>query len=50
LGFERIREAVISSRKEALKNSVRELELLAEKWTNGDPQDDVSVLAISRLE
>jgi phosphoserine phosphatase RsbU/P len=50
LGFERIREAVISSRKEPLKNSVRELELLAEKWTNGDPQDDVSVLAISRLE
>lgn len=46
LGIERVRETAIHARKEPLKASVRALELLGENWTHGDPQDDVSVLAI----
>ena len=46
LGTERIRETAVQTRTEPLKESVRALELLGENWTNGDPQDDVSVIAI----
>jgi len=46
LGIERIRETVMKTRTETLKESVRALELLSERWTNEDPQDDVSVIAI----
>jgi len=46
LGIERIHETVIKTRTESLKDSVHALELLAGSWTNEDPQDDVSVVAI----
>ncbi len=46
LGIERIREAIVKTRTEPLNESVRALELLGERWTNGDPQDDMSVIAI----
>jgi phosphoserine phosphatase RsbU/P len=46
LGIERIRDSVTDTRTRPLKDAVKTLELLAEEWTEGDPQDDVSVLGI----
>jgi phosphoserine phosphatase RsbU/P len=50
LDHERIRESALATRTLPLWTGVRALVTLAEKWTGGDLQDDVSILAIARLE
>ncbi len=46
LGSQQIKDAAVTARSDTLQSGVRNLELLAEEWTEGNPQDDVSILAI----
>ena len=50
LEFERIGEAAVATRGGPIADAVRALVSLAEDWTGGEPQDDVSVLAVGRVE
>jgi phosphoserine phosphatase RsbU/P len=47
LQFERIGEVASATRRQPLEAGVKALVALAEGWTGGEPQDDVSVLALS---
>jgi len=46
LGSQQIKDAAVTARTDTLQSGVRNLERLAEEWTEGNPQDDVSILAI----
>jgi phosphoserine phosphatase RsbU/P len=46
LGTRQIKETAVAATTKSLKSGIREIELLAEEWTKGNPQDDVSILAI----
>lgn len=50
LEFERIAEAAAATRFQSLAAAVRALVAMAENWAGGEPQDDVSVLAVARLK
>ena len=49
LDHERIMEVVSSTHTQSLQAGVQALIALAEEWTGGDPQDDVSVLSLMRV-
>lgn len=49
LDHERIMAAAVSTRTRSLQAGVQALVALAEEWTGGDPQDDVSVLSLMRV-
>ncbi len=50
LEFERIGEAAAATLGRPLADGVKSLVALAENWAGGEPQDDVSVLAVGRVE